>query len=132
LIRARKAGSPGFLAKNRFDISLIQPFVDEHRKDLEGPIGEGKFSTDTLQHYRKEIAKRDVVLKDLAIAQKKEELIDPAEIKLFLNRLGVIVSSAIKKQRQELMSKCIGYEKIVDESTQDIFRIIQGEMDKWK
>lgn len=126
LKKAKALGAPGFDAHARIDWNELEPWLNVHRAELESSADE------SLEYYKTQIAKRDVVLRDLSIAQKKEELIDPAEIKHFLNKLGVILSSVLKKQRQELQSKCIGYEKIIDESTLDIFKLINSELDKWK
>lgn len=126
LSAAKKMGAPGFTQNGRIKWAELKAYLDAHKGVIEADADE------SLEHYKIQIAKRDVVLRDLTIAQKKEELIDPAEIRTFLNKLGIILSSVLKKQRQELQSKCVGYEKIVDESTQEIFKIIRGEMEKWK
>jgi hypothetical protein len=132
LRRARDMGSPGFIASNKFDTSLILPFIENHKQELDTtPNKDDTTAGESYAFYRKEIAKRDVILRDITISQKREELIDPADLKRFLTQLGVILSSVIKKQRQELMSKCIGYEKVIDENTQDVFKLINIEMEKW-
>jgi hypothetical protein len=126
LMAAKKMGAPGFRSSSRICWAELEPYLTSHKVAIEADAEE------SLEYYKTQIAKRDVVLRDLSIAQKKEELIDPAEIKKFLTKLGVILSSVLKKQRQELQSKCTGYERIIDESTQEVFKLINAEMEKWK
>ena len=123
---AKRMGAPGFTQNSRILWKELGPYLTTHQGVIESDADH------SLEYYKTEIAKRDVVLRDLSIAQKKEELIDPAEIKKFLTKLGVILSSVLKKQRQELQSKCVGYESIINESTVEIFNLIEGELNKWK
>ena len=126
LKKCKALGAPGFVKRSgRIDWKQFEPWFSVHKGEVISA------SDDSLEFYKKEIAKRDVTLRDLSIAQKREELIDPVEIKKFLTQLGIILSSVLKKQRQELMSKAVGYEKIIDEAFQNTFKFIETEIEKW-
>lgn len=123
---AKKMDAPGFQVNGVISFHKLSPWLALHRPQLEHDEDKN------LTYYKTQIAKRDLVLRDLTIAQKKQELIDPDEIKKFLVQLGVVFSSVLKKQRTDLMSRCIGYEREIDESTGEVFKLIEEELSKWK
>src|ERR1051326_480477 len=117
LLAAKKSGAPGFTPHNRIHWDKLEPYLIAHKLELETAAGH------SLEFFKTEIAKRDVVLRDLEIQKKKEEAISPDEIKQFLTTFGTLLSSVLKKKREEMMSKATGYESLIDKEFQDVFTL---------
>lgn len=127
LKRAKALGSPGFSSQsNRIRWAELKPWYDIHKGELEASAEE------SLEHYKIQLAKRDVVLRDLAIQRERAEALDPKEVKKFLQKLGTVLSSVLKEKRQQLISKCTGYEDLVDREFIAIFDLIAKELSVWK
>lgn len=124
---AKLQGGPaaGFLPNNRIDWDLAEAYIRTHMNALEAG------ASDSLEYFKKEIARRDVVLRDLQIQKAKGDMIDPAEVDSFLTEFAIILSSTLKKKRQELASKCTGYEDVIDKEFGEIFRAIDTEIANW-
>lgn len=120
---AKKLGAPGFDQSNRVNWTLLEPWLKDNKNLLESQADE------SLEHYKIEKTKLECELLDLKIKEEKENLISPEEIKQFLNKLGILLSSVLKKKREELMSKITGYESIVDKEFQEVFKTLDKEME---
>ena|ERR1051326_944336 len=122
---AKQLNAPGFHASNRILWDQLEPWLIANKTTIESTTDE------SLEHFKIEIAKRDVVLRDLEIQKKREEVISPDELKQFLSTLGTLVSSVLKKKREELMSKATGYELLIDKEFQEIFKLLDKELDSF-
>lgn len=120
---AKGMGGPGFLPSGRIDWVLLEPWLNTNKNLISSQ------SEESLEFYKIEIAKRDVVLRDLAIQKAKEEMLDPSEVKKFLSQLAVLLSSTIKKKKQELVSKAVGYENIIEKEFDELFSLIKKEVE---
>jgi hypothetical protein len=124
--QAKKVGAPGFLVSNRIEWNILKPWLDANRNTISQAAGE------SLEYYKTEIAKRDVTLRDLQIQKARREALDPIEVKKFLSQLAILLSSTLKKKKDDLMSKCTGYEDMIDKEFTEIFIMIQKEISVWK
>lgn len=117
-------GAPGFRG-SRIDWHILKPWLDEHRQELEDLSGQ------SVDEIKRQNLLKDGILKDLEIAKRKREYIDPAEIKTFLQGFGSILSAELKKKKASLRSKCAGYEGVIDAAFVDIFDAVRKELEKW-
>lgn len=124
--KALGGASNGFTQSGRITWDIAGPWIEANRTLLEAN------EDDDIQHYKKEIAKRDVVLRDLEIAKKKGEMVDPVVVKKFLQEFGQVLSASIKQKREELLSKVTGYESIIDKEFIELFSVITKQIESWK
>ena len=123
LLKKAKANSaPGMYSNGDIAWLELKPWLELHRDELDIE------TNDSIQFFKKEIAKRDVILRDLEIKKAKSESLDPEDVKKFLVSLATLLSSILKKKKSELSSKCIGYETIIDTEFIEIFAMIQNEV----
>ena len=59
-------------------------------------------------------------------------MIDPDDIERFLVELSSRLSGTLKQKRLELISKCTGYETVIETEFNSIFNLIKDELTKWK
>lgn len=123
---AKRLGFPGFTQSNRIVWAELKPALESNKQIVDN------LTEDNIEFYKKEIAKRDVVLRDLQIQKIKEEMLSPEELNKFLVGFGTLLSSVLKKKRQDLISKCVGYEAVVDKEFVDIFTLVTKELDSIK
>jgi hypothetical protein len=135
LKRAKHRNAPGFCSNNKILWNQLKPWLEANKELLNKSIKDVNdidADAEDLQFFKKEIAKRDVVLKDLAIKKAKQEALDPTEVKDFLGKLAILLSSVLKKKQLELVSKCTGYEAVISLEFDEIFLLIQKELIAFK
>ena len=106
LKRAKKMNAPGFI-KNTIDWSLLEPWYKEHEVEIVDSI-DLEEDTDSLLFYKKEIAKRDVTLRDLEIKKKKELFLDPDQVIEFLQNIAIAQNALFNARMKELPVKLAG------------------------
>ena len=122
---AKSLGAPGFTPNGRVLWDDLGPYFKQHQGVIDAN------SEETLEYYKTQIAKRDVVLRDLQIQKAKAEMIDPSEVKKFLTEFAVILSSVLKSKQKEIRSKATGYEKLIDDEFVEIFNLMGKEIAAW-
>lgn len=117
-------GAPGFRGA-RVDWHILGPWYEQHKAELE------ELSVQSIEEIKRQNLQKDGILKDLEIAKRKREYIDPNEVTTYLQGFGSLLSTTLKQQQQVLRSKCVGYEKVVDGGFSEIFTAIQKELEQW-
>ena len=121
---AKNSGAPGFSDNGRINWTELGPYIEENRGRLSQ-----KESPDSL---KAEKTKKEIELLTLKIKQMESDLIEPEEVNTFMSSFAVILSTALKQKRNELVSKCNGFEAIIDADFKSIFTVIEREINKWK
>lgn len=121
---AKKRNFKGFTSNQRVNWNLLKPELEERYKELEEAL------PDDIATYKKEIAKREVKLKDLQIRKLEKNLIEPSEVKALLVELATKQSVVLKQVFSELPPKITGKPEpevklILDKALQDIFKVLQ-------
>lgn len=132
IIRISKAkNAPGFSSNGTVNWTRLQPWLTENMTVIEAELN------DTLEFYKKESAKREVILKDLEISKRRGEYLDPNDVKEFLNKVALAQNALFISRMKELPVKLAGktsqeIDKTLKETTQEICSIFSKSMDKWK
>lgn len=123
---AKSMDAPGFNTNNSINWIQFQPWYEQNKDIL------AENETDSLGHYKKEIAKRDVVIRDEQIKRLKGESLDPADVKSFLNKLSSKQKAVLTKRlSQDLASKHPELKPEIDQAIHDVCSIFQTEQSKW-
>jgi hypothetical protein len=129
---AKVANAPGFNSNNSVNYSLLAPWLLENQEQLEANYH------DTLEHYKKEIAKRDVVIRDLEIKKRKGEALDPEEVKSFLAKVATIQSALLTARFvHDLPPKTTGLsigeiKELNKNAVIEICNVFSKELAQWK
>lgn len=93
----------------------------------------------SLEEVKIELGKKDLllrdkelILRDLEIAKKRGQMIDPEEVEKWMGSFALLLGSILRSKKSELISKCTGYEKMLEREFNDIFVLIKKEVDVWK
>lgn len=117
-------GAPGFRSA-RVDWDVFYPWYEQHKGEIES------LRKTDISEVKRQNAIKDGILKDLEIAAKRRQYIDPKEVEQWSSGLGMVLSTVIKRTHQELKSKCGGYERVIDEGFRDIYKIIKESVGKY-
>lgn len=117
---AKKQNYAGFQLNQSVNFRLLKPDLENNIDDLI------MMDSDDIQHYKKEIAKREVKLKDLQIKKLEKGMLDPEDVKGMLIELATKQSVVIKKIFSELPPRISGKSEqeckvILDKYLKDIF-----------
>ena len=119
---AKKQNYDGFQLNQSVNFRILKP-------DLENNIDELLLmGSDDIQHYKKEIAKREVKLKDLQIKKLEKNMLEPEEVKNMFIELATKQSVVIKKIFGELPPRISGKSEqeckvILDKYLEQIFEL---------
>jgi hypothetical protein len=122
----------GFRTDNHIDFDVYKQWLEKNEKRLNDYMATLDTSDkDSIAHYKKEIAKRDVTLKELQIQKMKGEMVDPEEVNQFLVAFASQLSATIKKKKDELSTKCTGFESVIDKEFVDLFKMLEETVTSW-
>jgi hypothetical protein len=122
---AKNLGAPGFNANGKIHWGLLRPWLEANKDNVETA------SVDSLDFWKKELTKENVIGRRLENKKLKEEMLDPDDVKQFLIQFSAVLSSVLKQKKFELISKANGYEKLIDVEFNSIFSLIKEELEKW-
>lgn len=122
---AKKMGAPGFDGDKPVKTDLFLPWYEANKQNLV------KDADDSLEYYKKEIAKRDVIIRDETIKKLKKESLDPADVKQFFNRVEQSQKVVFDDSFRDFKSKYPHLAKEIDSIIIDICNTFQGETTKW-
>jgi hypothetical protein len=125
---AKQRNFTGFKSNGVVHWHQLRPIFESRYNEL---INDAPNDIKTL---KEELAKRDIILKDLAIKKLERNLIEPDDIKKFLVELATKQSVVIKKELLELPPRLAGRSEVdikveIDKVLQTIFKVMQ-EADK--
>jgi len=128
---AKGLNAPGFNINGTINYKLLEPWLKERKEELEDG------SSDSLQYYKKEIAKKDVVLRDLEIQKRKGNYLEPEDVKAFLNKVALSQNALFISRMKELPVKLEGkkaadIDTALKEVTHEICSIFSKELSQWK
>lgn len=117
---AKRQNFTGFCNNNTVNWKILKEPFEKAYDDLI------MMGSDDIQHYKKEIAKREVKLKDLQIKKLEKGMLDPEDVKGMFIELATKQSVVIKKIFGELPPRIAGKSEpeckvILDKYLKDIF-----------
>lgn len=121
---AKKRSFAGFCANNTVDWRKLKPVFDEEYDNLVND------APDDIGHYKKEIAKREVKLKDLQIKKLEKGMLDPEDVNRMMIELATKQSVILKRIFGELPPRISGKSEpeckvILDKALQEIFDVLK-------
>ncbi len=117
---------------NTVDWLKLQPLYEANKDEIESD------SATTLEEVKKQNAIKDGILKDLAIAKAKNELIEKAVVKALFHKIGSAQNSLFNKYRSELPPRIANKQEtdcalLIDAAFREIIQVMQGkELAEWK
>lgn len=129
LALAKKRGCSGFYTNSTVNWKVAKEPFESMLNELE------EVGADDIAYWKKEIAKKDVVLKQLQIKKLEQNLIEPEEVKQLLIELATKQSVEIKKIFGELPPKCAGKNEIdigivCKKYEEQLFQVLQSVIEK--
>lgn len=139
LKRAKQLNAPGFLERGSIDWRLLEPWLSSHKAELESTpvesIEEVKLSNEIKRGVLQD---KESILKDLEIAKRRSEYLDPAEVREFLIKIATAQSSILNSRLlNELPQKLVGQplevtERLCKQLASDIINVFKQGLDQWK
>lgn len=117
---------PGCNQNYTVNLKKFLPYWNEHKAELEAELSQ------SIEELKKEKLRGEIRLDNLKERQMSRNLIEPDDVVSFLSTFGIKLTVSTNKKRQSLKSKCIGYEKVIDNEFLDLIKEIKDELAKWE
>lgn len=129
---AKILGASGFNKNNSINWLKLEVWLNEHREEVK------ELAEQSLAEVKKAIGQRDIILRDIQIANLNGELIKKVEVHNLLKRLSAAQNSLFNSRMgQDLNTKLEGKAfaertLILDEARKEIVNVMAEELSKWK
>jgi hypothetical protein len=126
---AKKKDIRGFFTNGSINWTVLKPELERVYDTLVAT------EIDDIAYWKKEIAKRDVELKDLQIDQIKNDTIEPDDVRRLFVEISTQQSIVLNKVFKELPPKLAGageteIKVILDDELQTIYKVIKERIAK--
>lgn len=128
---AKKANLTGFRVNGTVSWVELKPVLESEWDNLVVD------SIEDIAHWKRELVKQDVSLRQLQVKKLEKNLIEPDEMRQYMVELGTKLSVVIKSSLNELPPKLVGKSEpdikiLIDKCMEDIFNILKGGVEKWE
>ena len=119
-----------------YNVIRLQPWIEANQNQIEEIIEDNTDDKDS-QAVKLENLKKVGILKDLEIAQKRNQLVYKDDVKDMLNRMATIQNSLLNsKLKKEVLPKMIGKElpdclDMIDAFITEYIEILRKPLEKW-
>ena len=119
-----------------YNVIRLQPWIEANENQIEEVLEDTTDDKDS-QAVKLENLKKVGILKDLEIAQKRNQLVYKDDVKDMLNRMATIQNSLLNsKLKKEVLPKMIGKElpdclDMIDAFITEYIEILRKPLEKW-
>jgi hypothetical protein len=117
--------APGFRGA-RVEWHIFKPWLDDNHENLDFA------ATQDISELKRQKLIKENTLKDLEIAEKRGEVINPKDVIGFLQGLGKAISAVQNSKEKEIKSKVdAGTSKLIAKAFSEIRDIYRNELAEW-
>ena len=133
LSRCKHENMAGFQTNSNVNLKLLREPLEKVYTQYMAEL-ENKAPSQDIKHYKTEIAKRDVTLRDLQIKKLERNMLEPEDVKKMLIELATLQSITINNIMNELPPRLVGLAEgdirlIIEQSTALIYKVIKEKID---
>jgi len=131
----KELGADG-VTTSGYNVIRLQPWIEANKNQIEEVLEDTTDDKDS-QAVKLENLKKVGILKDLEIAQKRNQLVYKDDVKDMLNRMATIQNSLLNsKLKKEVLPKMIGKElpdclDMIDAFITEYIEILRKPLEKW-
>ena len=117
--------APGFRGC-RIDWHDLKPWLDEHKEELE------TYAAQDMSEVKRQNLLKDGILKDLQIAERRGEVLNPKEVVTFLQSMANAQSVVLNTKEREITAKVdAGTAKLIKTAFNDVRKIFTNGLGEW-